>query len=174
MTNPVSEFYHTELLEGSLIIRRKAKTYFSIALSWIAGSILVAIGVFANLQILLFGLFLLLLPWISRQWQFPQKLTFSKDGYLMLETGNIVPNIIKIRQEHIQELQVEKVRKSSDTSPFQEGNEDIIYNFMLDTSVKRFKLLRLTFRRDEDEKIDEIRTFLLNSLKILKSSSATN
>ena len=92
----------------------------------------------------------------------------------MLETGNIVPNIIKIRQEHIQELQVEKVRKSSDTSPFQEGNEDIIYNFMLDTSVKRFKLLRLTFRRDEDEKIDEIRTFLLNSLKILKSSSATN
>lgn len=173
MTNPIAEYYDSTLQEGDLIITRKSKHYFSVALSWLFGIGLLILGSYTNVQILLFGLLLVLLPWISRQWRFPQKVIFSKEGYLILETGNIIPNINKIREEHITELQVEKVRKSSETSPFQEGNEDIIYNFMLDTPVKRLKLMRLEFRRDEDEKIDEIRSFLLQSLKILKSSSST-
>ncbi len=168
MNNQLSEFYDLALQSGNLIIRKKSRSFVPAILVAVFGIALVIGGLYIHINVVLLGLLLSLSPWISRKWQYPDKITLARSGEVLLETGRIVPNIYRLKGKEITELQVEKVKKYTDTSPFQEGNQEVIYNFFMETTVKRFKLLRLVYRKDEDDKADEVRKFIKQSLGILK------
>ena len=161
--------YKVKVAEGNLVLRRKGADTAIFICSFLAIPVLM-IGYYAHFTIILFGIGLLLAPWIFRRWQYPPRVIFASQG-IQLSYGPFSSQKREIPLEHITELQLERIVKPSDVSPFMEGSDDFIYNYLAVTDEKRFKLLRLLFRVDDQEAVEKIRSFLLKYLKHLKSEN---
>ncbi len=159
--------YTSQISDGTLTIKRKRKytliiigTAFAIPVMWI--------GLSAHFTVFLFGLGLLLLPWILRGWRFPITARFVPNEGVELRYS-VLGALHKVPFSDITELQLERTVKPSDVSPFMEGSDEYVYNFVLATANTRYMLLRVEYRTDDQEQIEDIRHFLLTYLRHLKS-----
>ncbi len=155
------------MTSGNLILTRKVSHVITRYLVGLAGMVLIIAGFILHWELILVGLALLLLPWISRQWMFPHRILFKK-GEVILETGQVIPNIHRIPGAQINEIEIEKLEKDSEPHSFREESQSTTYKFYLDTADSRYRLLRLTFSQNEDAKVEEISKFVRNFLSIVK------
>lgn len=163
-----AQHYVVSLTGGNLIIDRKNSDQLFIGLSLFFGFLFTALA-FLHISFLLFTLVAVAIPWFNRKWQYPKSIQFNKSGYVQLAKSTILGRNEKVPLSTLEELQIGKIIKTADTSPFKEGNLDFYYNVLLKTTSGTKKLMRLQFRKEADAEIDEIRDFLRKYIQSIKT-----
>lgn len=159
--------YKTNIVSGNLTLKRRGSSSLILICTLLAIPVF-WISTFAHFTVFLLGIILLLAPWIFRRWQFPPEVQFLRNEGIQLG-GGLFGGKRLLPFSDITELQLERVVKPTDASPFHEGTDEFVYNFMAATGGHRHKLLRLVYRPDDPEEVESIRGFLLQYLQKLKS-----
>ncbi|MEO1049290.1 MAG: hypothetical protein AAFX87_01600 [Bacteroidota bacterium] len=153
----------------ALTISKKVyNSVFLLVLSMLAGAALLIAGPLLDFRLMLLGISLIGVPFVIGKWHFPNKIEVDRQSQTVkLRFGTLMSYNSDVLFSEIKKINVTKEVKTSDVSAMQEGFEDFVYEFRIETTHnKQLKLLKLVLRKEEEQCIGQILILLNQELKI--------
>ncbi len=151
--------YQSAESPSNLIITTRPPLLFFFLL-FIIVPFLIGLAFIGNAEILILLLPILALPFINDSWKFPSKISFDSENRLLTLTRPLLLKI-QVPYNEIKDVSVSVTTLSAGTSPFEEGNKDIIYRVYLEIGEDRvMRLLKLKSRKDIAEDIKTLTDYI--------------
>lgn len=162
-TEILTNFGYQAKEERDNVIISSTPPVFLFAILGLITPFIMFLGFTVNADFLILLIPILALPFIHDSWKFPSRINFDSNEKLLSLSRPLFLKI-KLAYKEIKSVSVSMTSQSAGTSPFEEGNREIIYRIYLELREGRpIRLLKIKSRKEIPSEINEL-TDLANRL----------